>query len=110
MIWVIVDRLTKSEHFLAACETWSMEKLTETYVKEIFKIYGVPLLIVPGKDSRITSRFWKSMHEKMGTQLCLSTAKHPQTNGHSERTIETLEDMLRACALEFLVTGMITYH
>ena len=101
MIWVIVDRLTKSAHFIAARESWSMEKLAETYVKEIVKVHGVPLSIVSDRDSRFTSKFWQGMHEQMGTKLCLSTAYHPQTDGQSERTIQTLEDMLRACTLEF---------
>jgi hypothetical protein len=100
MIWVIVDRLTKSAHFIAARESWSMEKLAETYVKEIVKVHGVPLSIVSDRDSRFTSKFWQGMHEQMGTKLCLSTAYHPQTDGQSERTIQTLEDMLRACTLE----------
>ena len=97
MIWVIVDRFTKSAHFLATRENWPMEKLAELYVKEIVRVHGVPLSIVSDRDSRFTSRFWKSVHDEMGTKLCLSTAYHPQTDGQSERTIQTLEYMLRAC-------------
>ena len=102
MIWVVVDRFTKSAHFIAANEKWSMEKLANSYMKEIVRLHGVPLTIVSDRDSRFTSRFWKSLQEQLGTKLCLSTAYHPQTDGQSERTIQTLEDMLRARTLEFL--------
>ncbi|KAD4585520.1 hypothetical protein E3N88_23121 [Mikania micrantha] len=100
-IWVIVDRLTKSAHFLPIRETYSSEKLSELFVKEIVARHGVPLSIVSDRDTRFTSRFWKKFHEQMGTRLCLSTAYHPQTDGQTERTIQTLEDMLRACVIDF---------
>ncbi|KAK1427604.1 hypothetical protein QVD17_16293 [Tagetes erecta] len=100
-IWVIVDRLTKSAHFLPMKETHSMDKLARLYVNEIVSLHGVPLSIVSDRDSRFTSRFWKSFQKALGTKLNLSTAYHPQTDGQSERTIQTLEDMLRACVLDF---------
>ncbi|KAF5799266.1 putative nucleotidyltransferase, Ribonuclease H [Helianthus annuus] len=100
-IWVIVDRLTKSAHFLPIKETFSMERLAKLYVDEIVSLHGVPLSIVSDRDSRFTSRFWISFQESMGTRLNLSTAYHPQTDGQSERTIQTLEDMLRACVIDF---------
>ncbi|CAH1427775.1 unnamed protein product [Lactuca virosa] len=101
MIWVAVDRFTKSAHFIAANERWSMDKLANSYVKKIVRLHGVPLTIVSDRDSRFTSRFWRSLQEELGTKLCLSTAYHPQTDGRSERTIQTLEDILIACTLEF---------
>ena len=100
-IWVIVDRLTKSAHFLPMRETYSSEKLSEMFVKEIIARHGVPVSIVSDRDTRFTSRFWRKFHEQLGTRLCLSTAYHPQTDGQSERTIQTLEDMLRACVIDF---------
>ncbi|XP_052622433.1 uncharacterized protein LOC128127784, partial [Lactuca sativa] len=100
-IWVIVDRLTKSAHFLAISESSSAEKLAEIYVKEVVSRHGVPISIVSDRDVRFTSRFWKKFHEELGTKLHFSTAYHPQTDGQSERTIQTLEDMLRACVLDF---------
>ena len=100
-IWVIVDRLTKSAHFLPMRMTYSMEKLAQLYVKEIVRLHGVPVMIVSDRDPRFTSSFWKSLHKAMGTKLNFSTAFHPQTDGQSERTIQTLEDMLRACMLDF---------
>ncbi|GKA81074.1 putative reverse transcriptase domain-containing protein [Tanacetum coccineum] len=100
-IWVIVDRLTKSAHFLPMREDYKMEMLARLYLNEIVARHGVPISIISDRDSRFTSRFWQSMQEALGTRLDMSTAYHPQTDGQSERTIQTLEDMLRACVLDF---------
>ena len=100
-IWVIVDRLTKSAHFLPVNNTDSLGKLTRLYVKEIVRLHGVPKSIVSDRDPRFTSHFWKSLQAALGTKLKFSTAYHPQTDGQSERTIQTLEDMLRSCVMEF---------
>nr|GEY05866.1 putative reverse transcriptase domain-containing protein [Tanacetum cinerariifolium] len=100
-IWVIVDRLTKSAHFLPKNKTDSIEKLTELYLKEIVCKHGVPVLVIFDRDSLFTSRFWVSLQKALGTQLDLSTAYRPETDGQSERTIQTLEDMLRACVIDF---------
>ncbi|GKA21044.1 putative reverse transcriptase domain-containing protein [Tanacetum coccineum] len=101
MIWVIVDRLTKSAHFLPAKENDSMEKLTRQYLKEVVSRHGVPVSIISDRDGRFVSQFWQSLQEAFGTQLDMSTAYHPETDGQSERTIQTLEDMLRACVIDF---------
>ncbi|GJY06917.1 putative reverse transcriptase domain-containing protein [Tanacetum coccineum] len=100
-IWVIVDRLTKSTHFLPMKETDSMEKLTRQYLKEVVSRHGVPVLIISDRDSKFASHFWQSLNKALGTQLDMSMAYHPQTDGQSERTIQTLEDMLRACVIDF---------
>ncbi|GJX85412.1 putative reverse transcriptase domain-containing protein [Tanacetum coccineum] len=100
-IWVIVDRLTKSAHFLPMREDYKMQRLSRLYLNEIVARHGVPISIISDRDSRFTSRFWQSMQEALGTRLDMSTAYHPQTDGQSERTIQTLEDMLRACVLDF---------
>ncbi|GJZ40706.1 reverse transcriptase domain-containing protein [Tanacetum coccineum] len=100
-IWVIVDRLTKSAHFLAIQEDYSMEKLARLYIDEIFACHGVPTLIISDRDGRFTSRFWQTKQKALGTRLDMSTAYHPQTDGQSERTIQTLEDMFRACVIDF---------
>ena len=99
-IWVIVDRLTKSAHFLPIRATYPLEKLAQLYVQEIVRLHGVPSTIISDRDPRFTSRFWGALQKAFGTRLCLSTAYHPQTDGQSERTIQTLEDMLRACVLD----------
>ncbi|GJX83129.1 putative reverse transcriptase domain-containing protein [Tanacetum coccineum] len=99
-IWVIVDRLTKSTHFLPMRER-NVEKLTRQYLKEVVSKHGVPVSIISDRDGKFTSHFWKSLHKALGTRLDMSTAYHPKTDGQSERTIQTLEDMLRACVLDF---------
>ncbi|GKB20133.1 putative reverse transcriptase domain-containing protein [Tanacetum coccineum] len=82
-------------------EDYKMERLARLYLNEIVARHGVPISIISDHDSRFTSRFWQSMQEALGTRLDMSTAYHPQTDGQSERTIQTLEDMLRACVLDF---------
>nr|GEW82376.1 putative reverse transcriptase domain-containing protein [Tanacetum cinerariifolium] len=101
IIWVIMDGLTKSAHFLPMREDYKMDRLARLYLNEIVARHGVPILIISDCDSRFTSRFWQSMHEALGTRLDLNTAYHPQTNDQSERTIQNLEEMLRACVLDF---------
>ena len=100
-VWVIVDRLTKSAHFIPMKNTFSLEKLTKLYVKNIIRLHGTPVSIVSDRDARFTSRFWKSLQTVLGTELKFSTAFHPQTDGQSERVIQILEDMMRACVLDF---------
>ena len=100
-IWVIVDRLTKSAHFIPIKESISARELAQIYVQRVVSRHGIPLTIVSDRDVRFTSTFWKSFHSEMGTKLLFSTAYHPQTDGQTERTIQTLEDMLRACAIDF---------
>jgi hypothetical protein len=78
-----------------------MDKLARLYVQNIVRLHGVPSAIVSDRDSRFTSRFWQSLQKEMGTELKFSTAFHPQTDGQSERTNQVLEDMLRACVLDF---------
>ncbi|GJR04199.1 putative reverse transcriptase domain-containing protein [Tanacetum coccineum] len=93
--------LTKSAHFLPIRKDFKMDRLARLYLNEIITRHGVPISIISDRDSRFTSRFWQSMQEALGTQLDMSTAYHPQTDGQSERTIQTLEDMLRACVMDF---------
>ena len=99
-IWVIVDRLTKSAHFMAVRMTFTLEEFCRLYIWEIVRLHGVPVSIVSDRDPRFAAQFWKSFQKAMGTQLSMSTAFHPQTDGQSERTIQILEDMLRACVLD----------
>ena len=100
-IWVIVDRLTKSAHFLPVSNDDLLDKLAQLYVDEIVRLHGVPISIVSDRDPRFTSRFWSSLQDAMGTRLHFSTVFHPQTDGQSKRTIQMLEGMLRACVIEF---------
>ncbi|GJY58320.1 putative reverse transcriptase domain-containing protein [Tanacetum coccineum] len=100
-IWVIVDRLTKSAIFVPMRETDPMDKLARMYLKEVVTRHGIPLSIICDRDPRFASNFWRSLQNALGTSLDMSTAYHLQTNGQSERTIQTLEDMLCACAIDF---------
>ncbi|KAH0633127.1 hypothetical protein KY284_035913 [Solanum tuberosum] len=100
-IWVIVDRVTNSSRFLAVKTTDSAEDYAKLYINEIVRLHGVPLSIISDRGPQFTSHFWKSFQKGLGTQVNLSTAFHPQTDGQAERTIQTLEDMLRACVIDF---------
>ncbi|GJR86816.1 putative reverse transcriptase domain-containing protein [Tanacetum coccineum] len=93
-IWVIVDRLTKFAIFTPMRETDSTEKLARLYIKEVVARHGMPISIICDRDPRFASHFWRSLQRDLGTSLDMSTAYHPETDGQSERTIQTLEDML----------------
>ncbi|GJW07099.1 reverse transcriptase domain-containing protein [Tanacetum coccineum] len=100
-IWVIIDQLTKSAHFLAIREDYKIKRLARLYINEIVARHGVPLSIISDRESYFISRFWQSLQKALGTRLDLSTTYHPKTDGQSKRTIQTLEDMLRAYAIDF---------
>ncbi|KAE8723570.1 Detected protein of unknown function [Hibiscus syriacus] len=100
-VWVIVDRLTKSSHFIPVRVNYTLDKLARLYISEIVRLHGVPLSIISDQDPRFTSRFWKALHTALGTRLDYSTSFHPQTDGQSERVIQILEDMLRGCVIDF---------
>ncbi|GJT55296.1 putative reverse transcriptase domain-containing protein [Tanacetum coccineum] len=100
-IWIIVDRLTKSAHFLPMREMDPIERLMKLYMKEVVTRYGVPVSIISDHDGRFTSLFWKALNKALGTRLDMSTAYHPEIDCQSERTIQTLEDMLCAFVLDF---------
>ena len=80
-VWVIVDRLTKSAHFLAVRMTFTLEELCRLYIIVIIRLHGVPVSIMSDRDSRFTAHFWKSFQKAMDTRLTMSTAFHPQTDG-----------------------------
>ncbi|WVZ70475.1 LOW QUALITY PROTEIN: hypothetical protein U9M48_019140 [Paspalum notatum var. saurae] len=100
-IWVVVDRLTKVAHFIPIKTTYSGAKLAELYMSRIVCLHGVPKKIVSDRGTQFISHFWKRLHESMGTKLNFSSAYHPQTDGQTERTNQILEDMLRACAIQY---------
>nr|GEY01776.1 hypothetical protein [Tanacetum cinerariifolium] len=100
-IWVIIYRLRKSAHILPIRKNDPMEKLMKLYIKEVVTRHGVPVSIISDRDGRFTSLFWKALHKDLGTRLDMSTAYHPETDGQSERTIQTLKDMLSAYIIDF---------
>jgi hypothetical protein len=100
VVWIIVDRLTKSTLFLLMKTTDSVNKLAKLYVNGMVRLHGVPISIFLDRDPRFTSRLWPNVQQALRTRLNLSTTYHPQTDGQSERTIHVLEDLLMACILE----------
>ena len=76
-IWVIIDRLTKSAHFFPVRVTYTLNKLAEIYVREIMRLHGMPKSIISDRDSRFTSKFWKSLQNAQETRLKFSIAFHP---------------------------------
>jgi hypothetical protein len=100
-IWVIVDRLTKSAHFLPVDTKYNAAKYARLYFHRIVSLHGVPLTIVSDRGSVFMSHFWKTLQKCLGTKHLKSSAYHPQTDGQTERVNQVLEDMLRACVLSF---------
>ncbi|WVZ75866.1 LOW QUALITY PROTEIN: hypothetical protein U9M48_023889 [Paspalum notatum var. saurae] len=100
-IWVVVDRLTKVAHFIPVNTTYLGARLAELYISRIVCLHGVPKRIISDRGSQFTSRFWEQLHNSLDSKLRFSTAYHPQTDGQTERTNQILEDMLRACAIQY---------
>ena len=100
-IWVIIDRLAKATHLLAMKTLDTLTTLSRHYIEDIVRLHGVQLSIVSDHDPWFVSQFWQSLQHALGTQLKFSTVFHPQTDGQLERVIQILEDMLRACTLNF---------
>lgn len=100
-IQVVVDRLTESALFLPIKEMNKMEMITETSLNEIVKLHGVLFFTISDRNIRFTSQLWKLVQKSLGNLLDISMTYYPQTDGQSERTIQTLDDMLRACMIDF---------
>jgi transposase InsO family protein len=96
-----MDRLTKVAHFIPVKTTYFGPQLAELYMSRIVCLYGVPKKIVSDRGTQFTSKFWERLHETLDTQLRFYFTYHPQTNGQTERVNQILEDMLRACALQY---------
>jgi hypothetical protein len=94
-ICVFVDRLTKMVPFVPCKETLSAKEFAELYVDNVFLYHGLSKEFISDRDSRFMSEFWKGVTEFLGTQLCVSSSFHPQTDGHTERVNQTLEAYLR---------------
>ena len=100
-IWVIMDRIMKSAHFLLVKTTSTVDILGKIYIWEIVRLHGIPVSIMSDRVSSFTSRLWKILQKALGTQLNFSSVYHSQTDGQTERVNRVLEDMLRACVLDF---------
>jgi hypothetical protein len=100
-IWVIVDRLTKTTRFLPVKTDHPVVVYAQLYIARILSLHGVPKMIVSDRGPQFISKFWEELHKSLGTKLLHTSAYHPQTSGQIERVNQILEDMLRACVLEF---------
>jgi len=100
-IWIIVNRLIISAHFLPIRDTWGVEKLAQLYVKELVRLHGIPLDIVSDRDQRFQTHFWQALQKAFGIKLNFGSSCHPKTDGQTERVNQIIEDMLRAWVLEF---------
>ncbi|WVZ63561.1 hypothetical protein U9M48_013184 [Paspalum notatum var. saurae] len=100
-IWVIIDRLTKSAHFILVKNRYNAQNYAEIYISHIVSLHGVPRTITSDRGSLFVSHFWEQLQTALGTTLIHSSAYHPQTSGQVERVNQILEDMLRACALTY---------
>ncbi|XP_015081468.1 uncharacterized protein LOC107025141 [Solanum pennellii] len=96
-----LSRLTKSAHLISDRVKYTTKKLVEIYISQIVRLHGVLVSIISDRGSLFTSHFWKALQHGLGTQFDMSTTFHPETDGQSERTIQVLEDMLRACVINF---------
>jgi hypothetical protein len=92
---VVVDKLSKSAHFIPVKSTCKVIDITQVFMKEVFRLHGMPKEIVSDRDTKFTSNFWKSLMAGLETKLLFSTAYHPQSDGQTERVNQILEDMLR---------------
>jgi hypothetical protein len=104
-IWVIMDRLTKSAHFIPIVTTYRVRQYAELYISHIVRYHGIPKTIIPDRGSIFVARFWEQLHECLGTHLIRSSAYHPQTGGQTERVNQIIEDMLCACVLRWPEMG-----
>ncbi|MCO5590471.1 hypothetical protein L7F22_044441 [Adiantum nelumboides] len=100
-IMVIVDMLTKVSHLIPVKKIYTASDISRLFVKEIFRLHGLPKRIISERDAKFTSKFWKALFEALGTQLCFSLAYHPQSDGQTERVNQVVEDIPRAyCSRE----------
>ena len=101
VVWVVVDTLMKSAHFILIRMTYPVSTLARLYRDQIVRLHGVPQEIVSDRDPKFTSTFWRSFQRELGTDTRFSTTYHPQIDDQSERTIQILEDLLRSCLMDF---------
>jgi hypothetical protein len=98
-IWVIVDHLTKSAHFIPVGTTYRAGQYVELYISHIVHYHDILKTIISDRGSIFIIHFWEQLHECLGTHLIRSSAYHPQTDGQMERVNQIIKDMLRACVL-----------
>jgi transposase InsO family protein len=100
-IWVIIDRLTKTTHFLPVHTIYTAKKYAEIYLEQIIRLHGVPKTIISNRGAQFVARFWEQLQSSLRTKLIQSSAYHPQTDGQTERVNQILEDILQACIIHY---------
>ena len=95
-IFVVVDKLTKVAHLIPVKTASTAPNIAHLFVKEIVRLHGIPARIISDRDAKFTSKFWQALFQSVGTQLNLSLAYHPETDGQTERVNQVIEDMLRS--------------
>jgi hypothetical protein len=100
-VWVIVDRLTKTAHFIPVHTSYDAKDYASLYIEHIVHLHGVPKTIISVRGSLFVSCFWEQLHKSLGTKDIRSSAYRPQADGQTERVNQILEDMLRACVIQF---------
>ena len=98
-IWVIVDRLTKSAHFISVNTRYHVGKYAKFCISQIMRLHGVPRTIILDRGPQFIAHFWEHLHKALGSKVIRSSAYHPQTSRQTERVNQILEDMLRACVV-----------
>ena len=98
---MVVNRLKKSAHFIPVMSTYTAEDYARIFINEIVCLYGILLSIKSDRGKQFTSRYWSSFQEGLGTKVKLSTNFYPKTDGQAEHTIQTVEDILRDCIIDF---------
>ena len=109
-IWVIVDRLTKSAHFLVIRNNFSLNRLAKLYINEIIKLHGILVSIVSDRDSRFTSWFWPKLQKALGTTLHFSTTFHPHTDGNLKGPFRLWKIWYEHVFWSLSIVGRITCH
>jgi hypothetical protein len=97
---VVVDKLTKYAHFIPVNPTHKEANIADIYMREIFKIHGVPKKIVSDRDPKFTSKFWKVLFKGFGTHMNFITTYHPKSDGKTERVNQVIEDLLRMYVID----------
>jgi transposase InsO family protein len=100
-IWVIVDRITKTAHFITVHTTYLVQDYAEIYMDQIVRLHGIPKTIISDRGTPFVAHFWEQLHECFGTKLIRSSSYYPQTDGQTERLNQIVEYMLRASIMHF---------
>ncbi|CAI7912114.1 unnamed protein product [Closterium sp. NIES-53] len=95
-ILVIVDRLTKMAHFAACKKSITAEETAPLFIATIVRLHGIPAAIISECDTKFTNNFWRNLWQQFGTRLQFSSSYHPETDGQTERTNQTMEQLIRA--------------